>query len=75
MTPWSDWSPCSVTCAKGVTERRRYFLDKEDMATCERTTEEREMCIADVMDCQKAFLAKNFTGWCPQMCLVQRHRD
>jgi hypothetical protein len=54
VTQWSTWSPCSATCEKGTRQRLRYYLNKDDMARCSRTTEETEMCAADILDCDKA---------------------
>lgn len=33
-----------------------------DMKRCTRTTEESDMCVAKMMDCEEALKAKNFTG-------------
>ncbi len=40
----------------------RVYLDKMDMKRCDREMEQTEMCIAEVMDCEKANSMKNFTG-------------
>ena len=40
----------------------RYYLRKMDMKICDRVMDERDMCVAEVMDCEKANSMKNFTG-------------
>ena len=40
----------------------RYYLNKMDMKRCSRETEERDVCMAKDIDCEKALATKNFTG-------------
>lgn len=67
MTAWSSWSPCSATCEKGVRQRRRYYLNKDDMARCNRETDETEMCVAEIMDCEKARMMALSAGLSPSL--------
>ena len=48
MTVYSHWTPCSVTCGKGLRERRRKYLDPlaAERASCNQQLIETEMCPA-----------------------------
>ncbi|KAF6216678.1 hypothetical protein GE061_001024 [Apolygus lucorum] len=47
--PYSEWSPCSVTCGKGIRMRQRSYLNENwKQLKCDRQLTSREMCVADV---------------------------
>lgn len=54
VTEWSQWSPCSVTCGKGLSMRTREYLmpQKAQMFECSRQLVSKEMCVADVPECE-----------------------
>lgn len=43
LSPWSDWSECSVTCGRGVRTRQRML--KSDPAECVEELEQIEKCM------------------------------
>ena len=49
MSPWSDWSECSVTCGRGVRSRQRML--KSDPAGCSEELEQTEKCM--LPECRK----------------------
>ncbi|XP_055534997.1 spondin-1 [Wyeomyia smithii] len=52
-TSYSDWTPCSVSCGKGIRMRTREYLQPEKAARfqCNRQLISKEMCVADVAEC------------------------
>ena len=55
-----------MTCGSGVQDRRRYYLQKRapEKSGCDRVMDEQQVCVAEIPDCNKAMMMKNFTGEC-----------
>ncbi|KAK4887775.1 hypothetical protein RN001_004046 [Aquatica leii] len=54
VTEYTNWSPCSVSCGKGLRMRTREYLmpQKAQMFQCNRQLVSKEMCVADVPECE-----------------------
>ena len=65
LSPWLEWSECSVTCGRGVRTRQRML--KSDPAECMEELEQTEKCM--LPECRKLLKYKtaafHFLTFCP----------
>ncbi|XP_048525881.1 spondin-1 [Dendroctonus ponderosae] len=50
-TNWSDWSPCSVTCGRGVKYKQRRYKNDDSKYICHKKLTERATCEATQKYC------------------------
>lgn len=62
MWPWSEWSPCSVSCGYGVKRRNRKYMNSTAARFCTRDISETSKCKGKFLDCNKAIQMENLTS-------------
>lgn len=45
VSSWTDWSPCSVTCGVGFTQRYREYVKKDLKDKCNTNLKENKTCM------------------------------
>jgi len=66
VTEFGSFSPCSVTCGKGLRMRQRFYINqmKADMMGCDRQLEEKEMCAAALEYCEEGHFSASKDDVC-----------
>uniref|UniRef100_A0A8C6P9C4 Spondin-1 n=1 Tax=Nothobranchius furzeri TaxID=105023 RepID=A0A8C6P9C4_NOTFU len=66
LSPWSEWSECSVTCGRGVRTRQRML--KSDPAGCTEELEQTEKCM--LPECSVDCMVSDWSDWseCNKSC-------
>ncbi|KAJ8002793.1 hypothetical protein DPEC_G00162650 [Dallia pectoralis] len=67
LSPWSDWSDCSVSCGKGLRTRQR-MLKSVDLGECLEELEQVERCMQP--ECPMDCMVSEWTEWseCNKSC-------